>query len=206
MVRVLNRKQTLSSEENKRRSKRRRVTRAEIFIDPFPAIHGTLPEKMVYAALSRRGIKFYFLNDFRFKIPEIKFDKYYQADFMIPSLKLIIEVQGAYWHSMEKTVKADAFKFAIYETLGYKVLPWWDFDILSRLDDLFLQEPLLRGLADFEKGSTSTELKPQRRTKIDSSKGIRTLNRKKRKALSYLSPRVKQKKRRSTKKIRVGAL
>ena len=73
--------------------------RSEQWIDPFPVGFGTLPEKLVYAELTRRNIPFYYLNDIRAQIPEIEFDQWYQADFVIPSLKIIIEVQGAYWHS-----------------------------------------------------------------------------------------------------------
>lgn len=148
------------------------------WVDPFPAVHGTLPEKMVYAELTRLGIPFLFLNDLRFTLPDIGFDKYYQADFVLPDLRLIIEVQGSYWHSMEKTIEADAFKFAIYEMVGYKVLAWWDYDIISRLHDLIAAEPLLLSAANTVPRSTSTELPVQRREKQDTSKGIRTLNQK----------------------------
>lgn len=146
------------------------------WVDPYPEVHGTLPEKMVYAELSRMGIPFLFLNDLRFQIPEIEFDKWYQADFVIPHLKLIIEVQGAYWHSMDKTIESDAFKFAIYETVGYKVLAWWDYDIIERLQELILAEPMLVGAATNPTLVRSTELPVQRRSKVDTSKGIRTLN------------------------------
>lgn len=144
--------------------------------DPFPEIHGTLPEKMVYAELTRRGIPFLFLNDVTIDIPEINLLKDYQADFVIPSLKLIIEVQGAFWHTKDKTIEADAYKFALYETVGYRVLAWWDFDIISRLSDLFINEPSLLAATTAVDNYRSTELTPVKRTKIDTSKGIRTLN------------------------------
>lgn len=152
------------------------------WIDMFPEIHGTQPEKMVYAELTRRGIPFLFLNDIRFQIPEIDFDKWYQADFVMPDLKLIIEVQGAYWHSMAKTIEEDAYKFAIYQTTGWKALAWWDYDILDHLQDLFLAEPLLTSISNTSPRFGSTEMAVQRRTKIDTSKGIRTLNSKRFKA------------------------
>lgn len=147
------------------------------FVDPFPGIHGTLPEKMVYAELSRRNIPFLFLNDIRFQIPEIDFDKWYQADFVLPDLKIIIEVQGAYWHSKPKTIDEDAYKFAIYQTTGWKALAWWDYDILSRLQELFIETPELLAASRYDPHSgRSGELPVQRRTKVDTSKGIRTLN------------------------------
>lgn len=153
-----------------------RLSRTWTWVDPFPEVHGTLPEKMVYAELSRLGIPFLFLNDLRFQIPEIELDKYYQADFVIPSLKLIIEVQGAYWHSKEKTIEADAFKFAVYELVGYKVLAWWDYDIISRLHELIISEPALNYKTMNQQFGRSSELPAERRTKVDTSKGIRTLN------------------------------
>lgn len=159
-------------------SGRRTLRRLFAWVDPYPEIHGTLPEKMVYAELSRLGIPFLYLNDLRFKIPEIKFDKYYQADFVIPSIKTIIEVQGAYWHSKPKTIQADAFKFAVYEMKGWHVIAWWDFDIVTRLHDLIVKEPKLLQIAKPTGAhpGKSRELPVKRRTKVDSSKGIRTLN------------------------------
>lgn len=169
-----------------------RITSAFKFVDPYPEIHGTLPEKMVYAELSRLGIPFLFLNDIHFVIPEIQFDKWYQADFVIPSLKLIIEVNGAHWHSMEKTIESDAFKYAIYETAGYRVLAWWDYDIIERLHDLVFAEPQLLSAANFSaRYGKSTELAVQRRTKVDTSKGIRTLNQKRRR---QPSPKISKRK------------
>lgn len=188
------RKSRLTTKRRIETSGYRTIRGATKWVDPFPWVHGTLPEKMVYAELTRMGIPFLYLNDLRFTIPEIGFDKFYQADFVIPSVKLIIEVQGAYWHSMEKTIQADAFKFAIYETAGWKVLAWWDYDILQRLHDLVLAEPLLLQLANIKPRFGSAELPVQRRTKVDSSKGIRTLNTRRRTGDNLRSSRRKLRK------------
>lgn len=156
------------------------------WVDPFPNVHGTLPEKMVYAALSARNIPFLFLNDIHFEIPEIGFIKDYQADFVIPSLHLIIEVQGAFWHSKPKTVEADAFKFAIYEVTGWKALAWWDFDIINNINALFAASPELSAISSSQPGGlVSAELPVQKRTKVDTSKGIRTLNHNRAQRLQY---------------------
>lgn len=152
-------------------------TRKEQWVDPFPLGFGTLPEKLVYAELTRRNIPFLYLNDIRAQIPEIDFDQWYQADFIIPSLKIIIEVQGAFWHSKPATIDADAYKFAIYQTIGWKPLAWWDYDIESRLQDLFFESPELTAASSFAPTyGRSSELPVERRTKTDTSKGIRTLN------------------------------
>jgi G:T-mismatch repair DNA endonuclease (very short patch repair protein) len=182
------------------RAKDFQVKGTKRWIDPFVMVHGTLPEKMVYEALSRRGIPFYFLNDVTINIPELNILKDYQADFLIPSLNLIIEVQGAYWHSKPKTVEADAFKFALYEQMGYKVLAWWDFDIIENVNKLFLQEPMLRPYGAI--GNKSTELAPKKRTKVDTSKGIRTLNKRRGDRLLYRKPSVKIKPSKKVKGVR----
>lgn len=150
--------------------------------DPFPEIHGTLPEKMVYAALTQAGIPFYFLNDVSFNIPEMEFFKEYQVDFLIPSINAIIEVQGSYWHSKPEAIESDSFKLAVYETLGYKVLVWWDYEIYTNLPGLLVGNGiLLAAPRTTAQQGRSTELTPIKRTKIDTSKGIRTMNSRRRK-------------------------
>ena len=184
MPRFVKRRRQLRTSEKAERALRRRVLKGH-WVDPYPNVHGTLPEKMVYAELSARGIPFLFLNDIRFTIPEIDFDKTYQADFVIERHKLIIEVQGAHWHSMEKTIESDAFKFAIYQVKGYTVLPWWDYDILSRLQELFSGTPVLAGYAPQYGAAPSAELPVISRVKPDTSKGIRTLNQRRAQRLAY---------------------
>lgn len=191
MVRyVTKRRGALRTSERAERAKKLRV-RKQAWVDPFPLVHGTLPEKMVYAELSRRGIPFLFLNDQRFEIPEIGFDKYYQADFILPGPRIIIEVNGSYWHSMEKTIQADAFKYSIYQITGWTVLAWWDYDIYARLGDLFSQTPVLAA-AGPAVGRGSSELPVQRRTKVDTSKGIRTLNQRRAQRLAYKKKAARQ--------------
>lgn len=190
MPRYVQRRRPLSTKERADRASRQRI-RKRAWIDPFPNVHGTLPEKMVYAELSRRRIPFLFLNDIRFAIPEIDFDKQYQADFVIEHLKIIIEVQGAYWHSMQKTIDSDAFKFAVYEISGYTVLAWWDYDIFDRLQELFAETPALGGYPPTRELGSSEQAVVSR-VKQDTSKGIRTLNRKRGQRLAYRRDAVRQ--------------
>ena len=174
---------TRSDEQRAKRRDTQVVRGYKKWIDPFPHIHGTLPEKMVYAALSRRGINFYFLNNVQIAIPEIEMFKKYQADFVIPNHKIIIEVQGAFWHSKDAAIESDAFKFALYQMMGYRVFAWWDFDILKNVNELFLQIPELNAyMAD---NSEARELAPYDRTKVDTSKGIVTLNQRRGQRLAY---------------------
>jgi very-short-patch-repair endonuclease len=164
----------VATAERARRAAGYRVSGYKRWIDPFPTIHGTVPEKMVYAALSFRGIRFYFLNNVHIAIPEVDLFQIYQADFILPDQKIIIEVQGSYWHSTPSAIESDAFKYAMYDYAGYKTLPWWDYDILDNLNNLFAQTPELAGFQSSRTGSA--ELAPLDRTKVDTSQGIRTLN------------------------------
>lgn len=164
-------------------TKRRLETSASIktrssmkWVDPFPEVHGTLPEKMVYAELSRLGIPFLFLNDISFAIPELELVKEYQVDFVFPSIKMIVEVQGAYFHSMQKTIEADAYKMAIYETTGWQVRAWWDYEIIAGVQQLVMNEPLLLSIITRPGSTLSSEMAVQKRTKVDTSQGIRTMN------------------------------
>jgi very-short-patch-repair endonuclease len=176
-------KKTITTAKRRAESDRKRYMRGyKEWVDPFPEVHGTRPEKMVYAALTTAGIPFYFLNDLSFSDPYIDFFKEYQVDFIIPSVKVIIEVQGAYWHSKPAVIESDAYKFAVYESFGYTAFAWWDYDIETNLADLLLSSGIL--LTAPRTGSQfgrSTELTPVKRTKIDTSQGIRTQNAKKRK-------------------------
>lgn len=183
----------ISTQDKKDRAQRYRVTGQSGFIDKFPLGFGTLPEKMVYEQLSRRGIPFYYLNDIELQIPEIDFDQFFQADFIIPSLRIIIEVQGAHWHSMPNTIQEDAFKFALYQQTGWRPLAWWDFDIIANVNQLFAADPQL-SLYGYVSDGTS-ELAPMRRTKTDSSQGIRTLNQKRAQRLQYRKQAISIKKK-----------
>lgn len=172
-------------EQRDRRLERYSVHGISKHIDPFPLGFGTLPEKLVYEALSRRNINFLYLNDIDVSIPEIELFKFFQADFIIPSAKIIIEVQGAFWHSKPDAIESDAYKFALYETAGWKPLAWWDFDILQNVNRLFDQSPELTSISRFDGTNRSGELAVEKRTKTDSSQGIRTLNKKRALRLLY---------------------
>jgi len=191
------RKGRLSTEVRAERSAVKRY-RKGTWIDPYPWVQGTLPEKMVYAELSRRGIRFAFQNEINFAIPEIDFNKMYRPDIAIPDLKLIIEVQGSYWHSQEKAIEDDAYKFAVYETTGWRVIVWWDFDIVNRLQELVASEPLIASRSPELANTGTTEYIFSTKRVIDDAKGIKTMNynRGQRSAYKKPSARVRIKKRR----------
>lgn len=182
------RKNPLSRKQKEARLKQYSVNGYKRWIDPFPLVHGTEPEKRVYAALVQRGIRFYFLNDISTSIPEINIFKEYQADFILPDQKVIIEVQGYFWHTKPGAVESDAFKFAMYEAAGWRPLAWWDFDIIENVDNLFARD--LPTLRDNLGKSLNTELTPIKRTKVNTSKGIVTLNKKRAARNAYKKPPV----------------
>jgi hypothetical protein len=115
-----------------RRTRRRHETKFRLhkpgWIDPFPSIPGTQPEKMVFEALVRRRIFFIFQG----QIPELQRGLYaemaipgYKPDFILPEYRVIIDPFSPYHHSLPEAIERDARKFATYTALGYKFyFPW----------------------------------------------------------------------------------
>lgn len=135
MVRVIQRKIPLSPEIREKRANKYYVYNLWDWIDPYPEVPGTKPEKMIYAELVSRGIDFQFQQWIHVAIPDLilEGDPWYKPDFIIPSRKIIIEANGAYWHSQPAQIEKDSYKYALYEMMGYKVLIWWDYDIETHL-------------------------------------------------------------------------
>lgn len=98
------------------------------WIDPFPAIPGTEPEKRVFAALVQRGIYFVYQG----QIPELERGLYttmaiagYKPDFLLPQYRLIIDPFSPFHHSLEEAVQRDTLKYGTYLSLGYRFyFPW----------------------------------------------------------------------------------
>jgi len=84
------RRAQLSDSERFVRNRRYKVSRSGAFVDPFPGIPGTLPEKMVFAKLIEKGFYFQFQSYYRANISEINFSKDYRPDFLLPHEKVII--------------------------------------------------------------------------------------------------------------------
>lgn len=145
------------------------------WIDPFPTVPGTKPEKMVYAQLMFRGINFQFIPLFNVNLPLLDISKNYRPDFILPDFKIIIEVQGVYWHSKPESMESDAYKQALYNMMGYEVLAWWDYDIENNVVDLFARHPRL-SRAGGSGGRIVSATDQDKIGKVDNSKGIRTVN------------------------------
>jgi hypothetical protein len=98
-------------------------------------VWGTLPEKLVFAWLWQRGIPFTFQADFA-DCPDTLTVEAFRPDFVLKPWKVIIEVQGEYWHTDPVQAEKDAYKFAVYEYMGYKCYWFWETEILTNLATL----------------------------------------------------------------------
>lgn len=112
------------------------------WVDPFPWVKGTKPEKMVLAELYRRRIPFAFQYRMGDMLGTDKVENW-RVDFYIPSTRTVIEVYGDYWHTLGDQPFTDAWRTAVMEFNGFKVLIWWESEILTQMRRLFDAEPTL---------------------------------------------------------------
>ena len=97
-----------------------------MWIDPFPGIPGTEPEKRIFAALVERRIFFVFhgttpadVSKFSVGNPE------HDIDFFLPEYRIIIDPFSPYFHSQEESVQRDVRKAALFAAAGYPTYhPW----------------------------------------------------------------------------------
>lgn len=98
------------------------------WIDPYPHIPGTEPEKRIFEQL----VKFGFFFIFQGQVPELTQGVYvtlaipgYKPDFVIPEYKVIIDPFSPFHHSLPGAAERDANKIALYTALGYTYYhPW----------------------------------------------------------------------------------
>lgn len=120
------------------------------WIDPYPWIPGTVPEKMVFAELMSRRIEFIFQalgfppgheNEQHLvaRLQDIR------PDFLIPSIFAAIEVQGTYFHTQPAAEQHDLDKATEYRAWGWKVYWLWDTDILRNVAEAVDSCPQLTG-------------------------------------------------------------
>lgn len=194
------RKVPLTPKQQRERLDKFRVTRTGAWIDPYPLIPGTKPEKMVYAELMRRRIPFKYQEWLHVDLAQLSSNSWYRPDFQLPDYKMIIEVQGSYWHTQAEQMAQDALKYSLYEMLGWKVLKWWDYEIEQRLHELFDAEPQLRQPA------VTGDPYPMGKFIYDDAKGIKKANQKRRKPWTKKPASIKLKKRvkRYKKKVNNG--
>lgn len=113
----------------------RRQTRGRLrlhkpkWIDPYPNIPGTEPEKRVFALLIQMGIYFIYQG----QVPEFEqgakwyrlAPTNYKPDFVLPEYRLIIDPFSPFHHSLQEAVERDVVKVAAYTMAGYAYYhPW----------------------------------------------------------------------------------
>src|SRR3990167_1691012 len=104
------------------------------FEDYFPDVEGTKPEKLLFNWLAKKHINFYFsvyFGDIPFTQDRTE---RYRPDFLLPDYRIIIDVQGVYWHTRPGSYNRDYLRTAMLEAAGYKVLQLTDTEILEDLD------------------------------------------------------------------------
>lgn len=152
------------------------------FIDPYPWVQGSKPEKMVMAELARRGI--FFLHTPQTNNLGGAVDPSWEADIMVPQYRIWIEVQGSYFHSLEGQIEKDSYRYAAIKQAGWRPYFWWEFDILNRLQELvddvpefYIVKPLQQEKARQRYGATrGLPFNEDGGKGIDHLKGLRTRN------------------------------
>lgn len=105
-------------------------------------IHQTLPEDKTEQILKKLNIEYKKQVKFNFDF------KYYLCDFELLNKKIIIEVQGDYWHGNPKIynknqlsdlqidmINRDKEKKYLLEQLGYKVIYLWEYDLIYNYEN-----------------------------------------------------------------------
>jgi len=84
----------------------------------------TIPEKLVWKyLLAKYGLMFY---------PQYVINGYGVADFYNPWFRMIVEVQGDYWHSLPKMRERDRRKRQFASDGCYQLVELWESDIKER--------------------------------------------------------------------------
>lgn len=105
--------------------------RTNKFIDYYAYVPGTLPEKIIFNILAHAGISFYFAP-FMGDVPFTKdVVEHFRPDFVLPDYRIIIEIQGQYWHSREGSFDRDYQRAMWFTAMGFKVLTVYDQDVLN---------------------------------------------------------------------------
>jgi hypothetical protein len=118
----------LTQRRNRRRGKGTFRLHKPQWIDPFPWIAGTEPEKRFFEALVLKRIYFIFQG----QIPEFEEGIFvslaiadYKPDFVLPEFKVVIDPYSPYHHTLKDAEERDIYKMALYEAMGYRYyFPW----------------------------------------------------------------------------------
>jgi hypothetical protein len=94
--------------------------RATDWVDPYPFIEGTNPEKRIFAALVQRGQYFVYHGGSPDKAHQIlPGEQDHDVDFRLPEWRVIIDPFDPYGHSQPSSVIRDSRKRALFAAAGY---------------------------------------------------------------------------------------
>ena len=115
------------------------------WVDPYPAIPGTEPEKRIFEQLIKLGMYFIFQGDTaKLKADEkaiakgqqlrgvnddslLLHPREFKPDFILPEYGVILDPFGIYHHTLADSIKRDFWKGIVYSGAGYAFYhPWWD--------------------------------------------------------------------------------
>jgi hypothetical protein len=105
------------------------------WIDPYPWIPGTVPEKMIFAELVRRHIYFVFHgtpDDFAeadilaFYAPTL-----HDFDFLLPEWQVVIDPYSEFHHSQPDTVQRDITRRVVLLAQGWKYYTPWAHEVVA---------------------------------------------------------------------------
>jgi hypothetical protein len=98
------------------------------WVDPYPQILGTLPEKMLFAALVARRIFFVFQGDLQPYVhgkSAMLQATAFEPDILLPEYNVILDPFGEFAHTQVDSIERDRRKAVYYWTLGYTFYhPW----------------------------------------------------------------------------------
>lgn len=100
----------------------------------------TRPEKAFRKALEHEGIKY----EPEYIIPGN--EREFMYDVYIPSQRILVEIDGEYWHSSEEAMKRDKVKDRLAKENNYNIIRYTDYEILDRANkDSYLYKNFLSG-------------------------------------------------------------
>ncbi len=114
--------------------RRRRPTKFRlhkpVWVDPYPHIPGTEPEKRIFEQLMKLHIYFVFQGDTKELQEEVKglllHNRDFKPDFILPEYRVIIDPFGIYHHTLPDAIQRDFWKGVVYSGAGYAFYhPWW---------------------------------------------------------------------------------
>lgn len=124
-----NREAMLAAANTPEKREKLRLARLKMI---FP-LKDTIPEQQIASLLSAAGISF----EAHRAMDCGKFS--YQCDFFVPSMNMVIEADGIYWHKFPSLRPIDIYRTTCLQSSGIKVVRLWEHEI----DKLFLRPELL---------------------------------------------------------------